>query len=106
MEKQKEFFNLCKKGKFEEVKLFLSQFDEFSKNELINFVNKQGNNAIITACQSGNVDLVDFLYKKGADILSENLKTSTLLRAIQSGSHQLVKYLPIHHQPSHCKKGY
>lgn len=93
MEKQKEFFDLCKKGKFEEVKLILSQMNETSKNEFINFVNKQGNNAIISASQSGNVDLVDFLYKNGADISSENLKTSTLLRAIQSGNHKLVRYL-------------
>lgn len=71
-----------KKGDLETVKL------------LVDLLPDQINRAFLIACITGNIDIVDFLYSKGADIFYQTKdKSSPLIFAARYGNLDVVTYL-------------
>jgi len=59
----------------------------------INKENKYGETPLFYACNSGKIDLVEYLVKHGADINKRNKYGNTpLFNACESGNKDLVEY--------------
>ena len=65
---QPKFIRLCVNGKFERVKKILEKADEEKKKEILNTVDSNGRNALISALERFQPDIARLLIEHGADV--------------------------------------
>eukprot|EP00944_MAST-04C_sp_MAST-4C-sp1_P003503 g3503.t1 len=76
---QPEFIRLCVNGKFARVKKILEKADEEKKKEILNTVDSNGRNALISALERFQPNIARLLIEHGADVNQHDSKQHTAL---------------------------